>query len=586
MELHARFVDISFQLKLGQIEKDYTNNPKQFMDKLADQVHTAQVCVLPTYGYETTACSAADMMKEIQSFCDHNAEIAQAWKSIHGTLRIEASGSFNLLQLSYWKKDTARKPAEIKPLNNMKRDYISLTVLDEEKTVQITRVVTVGLEHTPEVAEITLPKEATVSDLKANLKKIHGIPARVRLLVHSQDGGLDNFPGADTDEPPDVVFLKGVASLNNCPLSRNQTVLLEEDMLAAARELHRLYETSEFQEQVQTWQKAKPSEAIARAKTFRSAINQTRMQVLPKFDFKVNAQGSFPEWEVAVEQFQRFPVFADICRRNKVLLGMASPGQARKMFRASVGKVQLAKTLFDKNRCKWTEFEILTAEQALVAKRMEANEVFELLYLRIYEENRDALWRGGDIEGHEMPTREAVARKFLEPPGTLLVRCTNRTHPTEPVVGGAALFPIFTRTSVCNCLGFGKGFQVKGAASPADEIENKDGAICPSLIEIGYINALAALQGSRVGFALLERVQDIAETEKWQGLALHSINIENTLNFWTKNGFRSYGAGKEEQFKFACLQTCGVVVEKANFEQQLPHRPGCVLFVKFLRMAE
>jgi len=456
-------------------------------------------------------------------------------------------------------------------------------------------------------------------DFKRHLEERYGIPQRAAVLVGSPYGLLEPLPGASEGvRPPDNVVLKGVASFREGHVWRH---LLEEDMLQACGELNQLYEQPDFQEEVRKWQEAALGDATARVKNFRSAITAARAKVLPKFGFDASPAG-IRDWERAVERFARFPTLAELCRKNKVLLGMLTPEQARRAQREAMGLKALAPDAGHTSRHRnWLEVVEIFSEQALVAQRGEADEVFRLLHNRIYEENRQSLWCGGNVPGHEIPTCKAMARKYLEPPGTTILRCVavpSSTAAHRPkataVVGGAVLFPLVVRAQASARLDFGTGFQaIPGPATlgggggggggdgakverEGNDESREDDALSDGMgadsdssggpggasVLVGYVNALAALPGSHAGSALLERVEEMAAAEEWDLLALHSIGVPGTLAFWPRKGFRAYGPGKGDLFRFACLQNCGVALEKDSFERQLPPRPGCLLFVKWL----
>lgn len=474
------------------------------------------------------------------------------------------------------------------------------------------RTIEVGLEYSTVAKDVSIAEDGTVGDLRLALAEAFGVPPTVTLLqgprASCPGSAAEAVRGGDDIRPPATVVLKGVAALDR---SRPWAHVSEEDMLLAAGELNQLYGTAGFQEQVRIWQSGS-GEAPSRVQTFRAAINATRAEVLPRYGFEARGNGGFPEWERAVAEFQRFPAFADLCRKNKVLLGMLSPEQARASWRTSSG--MNAPGPEAAAGC-WTarglQVEGIAAEEALTSRRLDCDEVCALLHRRIYEENRDSLWRGGSVPGHEMPSFDVAYRKYMEPPGATLLRCLGRVGAPDGdgglpqgglrLVGGAALFPVAVRcppSAACR-LDFGRGFcRGGGAAEAADsrgqfcpepcgptgaaaDVDDDDPAV--PTVHVGYVNALAAEPGSGAGSALLERIEDAARSDRWQALALHSITVPQTLAFWPRRGFRAFGGPDgDERFRFACLQGAGVIAERECFEQQLPHRPGCVLFVKFL----
>jgi len=226
-----------------------------------------------------------------------------------------------------------------------------------------------------------------------------------------------------------------------------------------------------------------------------------------------------------------------------------------------------------------------------VNQKEEAEAVFDLLYQRIYEENRHELWKGGKVRGHKIPTRRAVARKYLEQPHTSLLHCSSLKENSLPVVGGAVIFqinvdiPNMIRHDMC-----GESTEFLGIDSKEEE-EDDDEAYANFLtgdidclhVSAGYIDAVAASPKSHAGTAMIQHIAKMSKDENWDMLVLHSIRIEATSQFWESQGFHYYSGGKDAAFRMKCVQHIGQAIPLAAIERQLPERPGCLLYVKFMK---
>jgi len=256
---------------------------------------------------------------------------------------------------------------------------------------------------------------STLADLKQNLVRDYGIPGHAELRNCNKIGLL--VKQTQNDRPRRVVMLPGVATF------QTPTKVVENDMLNIVREMNKQFETSKFQQRVLSWKGGTTT-----SEKHKQEVKETEDMMCSKFGFQANEEGR-KEWENMCEAFQRFPAFAELWRQSQILVGNAAPElpPRSRSERTSDGELIIRE---------------ITAGAALVNQKEEAEAVFDLLYQRIYEENRHELWKGGKVRGHKIPTRRAVARKYLEQPHTSLLHCSSLKENSLPVVGGAVIFQI------------------------------------------------------------------------------------------------------------------------------------------------
>eukprot|EP00930_Biecheleria_cincta_P104801 TRINITY_DN9720_c1_g1_i1.p1 TRINITY_DN9720_c1_g1~~TRINITY_DN9720_c1_g1_i1.p1 ORF type:complete len:993 (+),score=213.01 TRINITY_DN9720_c1_g1_i1:53-2980(+) len=447
------------------------------------------------------------------------------------------------------------------------------------------RKVTVRLEHSEEQVSLTLDAGAMVLDVRRSLQEQHGVPHRAALMVKTKQGLLAQ--AQDADRPKSMLVLRGVLTLGS------ETQLLEGDVLEALQEINERYEAPDFQHVVKSWQEARGQESVVRMKELRDRVDQVTRDIIPKYGFEASVD-AIKRWSALVDAFQRFPAVAELCRKSRVLAGTLSPDVARRQaFGRPWKKVCPGVCDVAKQHGLLTVSEI-TSEEALVAERGRAARVIDLLYRRIYEENRNELWQGGQVKGHNMPTRKAVARAYLEPIGTVLLE-TLKSDGT--LVGAAAVYSVAIEVppSLFGKDDFGESASIlmdeaseleeegdgDQDANAEDHRSDEEAQETPKLA-VGYINALAAVDGSHAGSALLQHINRLAEEEGWDMIVLHSILVESTLRFWERRGFEAYGSGKETHFRLACMQHNRFALSKRTVEGHLPPRPGCLLFAKFI----
>eukprot|EP00747_Dinoflagellata_sp_TGD_P168425 gnl/TRDRNA2_/TRDRNA2_194761_c0_seq1.p1 gnl/TRDRNA2_/TRDRNA2_194761_c0~~gnl/TRDRNA2_/TRDRNA2_194761_c0_seq1.p1 ORF type:complete len:362 (-),score=72.30 gnl/TRDRNA2_/TRDRNA2_194761_c0_seq1:8-1063(-) len=125
--------------------------------------------------------------------------------------------------------------------------------------------------------------------------------------------------------------------------------------------------------------------------------------------------------------------------------------------------------------------------------------VTELCYKRIYEENMQELW-GGNRD--RMPSLGAVTAKLMRP-NTVVLHATAEGS----FVGGAIVTGLRVPSTSC-------GLREESA--------------------VIYVDSLATLRGSKAGKALWKAIIAMPAAV----LALHSIPLESTTNFWTSCGMR------------------------------------------------
>jgi len=436
-----------------------------------------------------------------------------------------------------------------------------------------------------------LTGDHTVADLMQRLCHDYGLPKSVVLSVKTVDG--DWAPLQDTSASSSALAPRSVRVHGAAVLTTDTSIrwrgLLEDDMLRAVGELNGKYAQPEFQDRVKLWSSGPVSEAVARMRALRDQINIAVAHVISPLGFEASAAG-FKEWEKAVEAFSRFPTFAETCRKSKILLGTLQADQAWRAQRASWGEdvAQRGELFAFATQHREGQLSVMTipSEFALVDKRSEASSVFELLHRRIYEENRVRLWKGGKVPGHEMPTKHIVARKYMEPPGALLLHCRRfRGADAGETVGGAVVCP-----KILHLPSRGLEASPKQPGVSRDDTHDESDAdlttgedVDGRRVTVGYIDGLAATPSSGAGSAMLEHLQEMSQLEGWDVLVLHSINVHSTMHFWARQGFIKFGASMEpEDFAFLCQQNLGFSVRRETIERQLPSRPGCTLFMKFL----
>lgn len=436
------------------------------------------------------------------------------------------------------------------------------------------RMINVGLQYSTEQVYVTMKDDSTVLDLKRRLTEEYGVPPRVEVLARAKDGFF--ITQQDAARPKRVVVLQGVATLNQ------PAKFMEDDMIKVMEEFNKKYAKAEFQKTVGSWREGKTSVEI-----FRKAVKEVEREVLPKFGFEGTKEG-LAEWSATSRAFLRFPAFSEIWRKGQILLGTLGDSDATSMYRRSLDPPKGAVP----NRDTTSQHGALTVREiggyaALVREKKAADEAIDIMYTRIYEENREELWEGGNVKGHKMPSRPVVRRKYLEMPGTTVLHC--RPSDSEPAVGGAVVFEVKVDgldLSRMPQIGEGENFIFNTEGATVDESDDEENREADkdslSHITVGYIDALSATPGSRAGTALLEHLYTMATSEGWDLLVLHSIRVEKTLKFWEKQGFHHYGAGKEATFRLNCLQNFGFAVPIASLERMLPPRPGCLFYAKFL----
>jgi len=382
----------------------------------------------------------------------------------------------------------------------------------------------------------------------------------------------------DFVRPKRAVVLKGVPTLNRA--SR----MLEDEMIKVMDEFNKKYAKAEFQKVVASWREGSTSVG-----SFREVTREIAFEVLPKFGIAASKEG-LAEWAAAARAFMRFPTFAESWRKGQILLGTLGDKEAVRMYRMSVSR-EKGPAAQRESASKHGAMLVreISSYAALAREKKDADEAVDVMYKRIYEENREELWEGGNVKGHKMPSRFAVRRKYLEMPGTTVLHCTSTNEQTGSVVGGAVVFEVTADgidLSRSPQIGEGENFIFDTQGNTVDESDDESqdpvDQSPSSHISVGYIDALASTPGSRAGSALLEHLNTMAASEGWDMLALHSIRVEHTLRFWEKQGFQYFGPGKDAAFRLSCLQNFGFAVPIASLERLLPPRPGCLFYAKFL----
>lgn len=437
------------------------------------------------------------------------------------------------------------------------------------------RKVVVALEHCNERVCIDLPLGATVKDLRRALREF-GVLRNVPMVAKRRDGMLVHL--SDDDKPTKFVTLKGVLTLSfnlDCT---------EEDVLRVLRELNVHFESADFQSKVEAWRSASRQEPQLGAAGFRQKVELVLTEVLPKHN--VISGEELAKWSAIVERFgMRFPAIAELVRKSNVLKGFCEPEDARQAQRASRSR-EVVSTRKPSTCYGNLSVSEITSEQALVARKAEAQALFDLLYRRIYEENRQELWGG-----HEVPSRAAVSRKYLEPPATTLLRCEGPSLEADGPLGAAVVFSVevstltteFTPDFALNlklmfAQGLSEALALEDAGAEEEEEDPLEDSMTPKML-VGYVHAFAAVNGSEAAAVLVEHLYHMAEDESWDMITVHSIRLKDNLKFWERRGFHTYPT--ESAFRLACFQNCGVLVSKQLVEEKLPSRPGCAFLVKF-----
>jgi len=427
-----------------------------------------------------------------------------------------------------------------------------------------------------------------VKDLRKMLAKQHGVPSGVVILGRTKEKGfirLDN-----NARPRRYNVLEGVLSFGD------GVKVVEADMIKAQGDLNKRFDKEDAQELLRQWKSAiGTGSQRGLLEKFRDLSKAIFSEILPVHGFAATTDG-YGEWTKLQKSFQRFPNFKEIWRKGEILRGTLTPEEAtsdvkRSMMRANQPD-RPAPTTSKHGQLVVRE---ISSAAALVRERKDADAVFDILYQRIYEENRQELWEGGKVKGHKMPTRKVVARKYLEPPGVTLLHCTSNNAGASwtagSVVGGASIFQVLVNGIDNSASSWGEGEELIKVDTTASVEEVDDSGDDEedfsddesTQIMAGYIDACAAETRSGAGSAMLDHVEAMAEAEGWDMLVAHSIRIEKTCRFWEKKGFRHYGPGKEAGFRLACLQNNGFAISISALERQLPPRPTCLLFVKFLK---